>query len=83
MPPATVLIFGNPKVGTPMMRAAPSMAVSLPVKIAAYEAEDGTTVVIHRDMVELGRLHGAEDMAPFERANAALGKLTEKALAGG
>jgi uncharacterized protein (DUF302 family) len=82
MPPATVLIFGNPKLGTPMMRAAPSMAVSLPVKVAAYVGDDGVTKVIYRDMVDLGALHGATDMVPFERANAALDRLTEKAVTG-
>jgi uncharacterized protein (DUF302 family) len=40
MPPTKVLIFGSPKGGTPLMVAAPSLAIDLPLK--ALVAEDGT-----------------------------------------
>ena len=33
MPPTKLLIFGNPKGGTPLMLAAPSVAIDLPLKI--------------------------------------------------
>jgi uncharacterized protein (DUF302 family) len=39
MPPTRVLIFGNPKGGTPIMVASPSAAIDLPLKILV--AEDG------------------------------------------
>jgi len=39
MPPTKLLIFGNPKAGTPLMLAAPSSAIDLPLKILV--AEDG------------------------------------------
>jgi uncharacterized protein (DUF302 family) len=39
MPPTKLLIFGNPKAGTPVMLAAPSAAIDLPLKILV--AEDG------------------------------------------
>ena len=35
MPPTEVLIFGNPKVGTPLMLNAPSIALDLPLKMMA------------------------------------------------
>jgi uncharacterized protein (DUF302 family)/uncharacterized membrane protein YidH (DUF202 family) len=37
MPPTKVLIFGNPKAGTPVMLAAPSIAIDLPLKILVWE----------------------------------------------
>jgi uncharacterized protein (DUF302 family) len=37
MPPTTLLIFGNPKAGTPLMLAAPSVAIDLPLKILVWE----------------------------------------------
>jgi uncharacterized protein (DUF302 family)/uncharacterized membrane protein YidH (DUF202 family) len=37
MPPTKVLIFGNPKAGTPLMLAAPSLAIDLPLKILIWE----------------------------------------------
>jgi uncharacterized protein (DUF302 family) len=41
MPPTKVLIFGNPKGGTPLMLAAPSIAIDLPLKILVAEGTDG------------------------------------------
>src|SRR5208282_4830494 len=37
MPPTKLLIFGNPKGGTPLMLAAPSVAIDLPLKILVAE----------------------------------------------
>jgi uncharacterized protein (DUF302 family) len=41
MRPAKLLIFGNPKAGTPLMVAAPSAAIDLPLKILVAEDEAG------------------------------------------
>ena len=44
MPPTKLLIFGNPKAGTPLMLASPSIAIDLPLKILVWEdgaGEDG------------------------------------------
>jgi len=79
MRPATVLIFGNPKMGTPMMRSAGSMALDLPMKVAAYEDAEGRVHVIYRDITVVAAEHGAE--APtVARAAGALGKLTDTAV---
>jgi uncharacterized protein (DUF302 family) len=37
MPPTKLLIFGNPKAGTPLMLAAPSIAIDLPLKILVWQ----------------------------------------------
>src|SRR5208282_5806594 len=37
MPPTKLLIFGNPKGGTPLMLAAPSVAIDLPLKILVWQ----------------------------------------------
>ncbi len=37
MPPTKLLIFGSPKAGTPLMLAAPSIAIDLPLKILVWE----------------------------------------------
>lgn len=39
--PAQLLIFGNPKGGTPLMAAAPTVAIDLPFKALAWEDADG------------------------------------------
>ena len=78
--PATVLIFGNPKLGTPMMRSAGSMAVDLPMKVAAWEAADGSVHLVYRDIETVAADHGAE--APtIAKAKGALDKLTNRAIA--
>jgi uncharacterized protein (DUF302 family) len=41
MRPTKLLIFGSPKAGTPVMLAAPSMAIDLPLKILVWEDADG------------------------------------------
>src|ERR1700722_8539644 len=45
MPPCKLLIFGNPKAGTPVMLAAPTLALDLPLKILVWEASDGVVWV--------------------------------------
>ena len=41
MRPTKLLIFGNPKAGTPLMIAAPSIAIDLPLKVLVWEDADG------------------------------------------
>jgi uncharacterized protein (DUF302 family) len=41
MPPTQMLIFGNPKAGTPLMLAAPSVAIDLPLKALARQDASG------------------------------------------
>ena len=40
MPPTKLLIFGSPKAGTPIMVAAPSSAIDLPLKILVWQDSD-------------------------------------------
>jgi len=80
MRPATVLIFGNPKMGTPMMQSAGSMALDLPMKVAAFEDAEGRVHVVYRDIRTVAAEHGAE--APtVAKAAGALDKLTARAIA--
>jgi uncharacterized protein (DUF302 family) len=41
MPPTQVLIFGNPRAGTPIMLAEPTVAIDLPLKALAWQDQDG------------------------------------------
>jgi uncharacterized protein (DUF302 family) len=41
MQPTKLLIFGNPKAGTPLMQAAPSSAIDLPLKILVWQDPQG------------------------------------------
>ncbi|MGA3066357.1 MAG: DUF302 domain-containing protein [Tepidisphaeraceae bacterium] len=41
MPPTKLLIFGSPKAGTPLMIAAPTIAIDLPLKLLVSQESDG------------------------------------------
>ena len=47
--PTQLLLFGNPRAGTPLMVAEPTIALDLPLKILAWEAADGTVWLSYND----------------------------------
>jgi uncharacterized protein (DUF302 family) len=49
MPPTQLLIFGNPKGGTPVMLAAPTAAIDLPLKVLAWQDADGKVWLSYND----------------------------------
>jgi uncharacterized protein (DUF302 family) len=49
MQEAHVLIFGNPKAGTPLMVASPLLALDLPLKVLVWQGEDGRVWVSYTD----------------------------------
>ena len=57
MPPTKLLIFGNPKAGTPLMLAAPSVAIDLPLKILVAEDSSGKTWVSYNAPAYLQERH--------------------------
>jgi uncharacterized protein (DUF302 family) len=57
MRPTKLLIFGNPKAGTPLMVAAPSAALDLPLKILVAETETGKTLLFWNDPAWLQERH--------------------------
>lgn len=57
MPPSEVVIFGNPKLGTPLMQANPAIALDLPLRIAVWQAADGKVVVAYRAPAEVVAAH--------------------------
>lgn len=58
MPSTKLLIFGNPKGGTPLMLAAPSVAIDLPLKLLVAEAANGTCSISHNSPQYLQKRHG-------------------------
>jgi uncharacterized protein (DUF302 family) len=57
MPPTKLLIFGNPKAGTPLMLAAPSSAIDLPLKILVWEDTQGKVWVSYNSPEYLQERH--------------------------
>lgn len=59
--PTTVLVFGNPDLGTPLMQSNRTLAIDLPQKLLVTEREDGTVTVAYNDPKYLAKRHGIED----------------------
>jgi uncharacterized protein (DUF302 family) len=57
MPPTKLLIFGSPKAGTPLMLAAPSIAIDLPLKILVSEDVQGKVWVSFNSPAYLQERH--------------------------
>jgi uncharacterized protein (DUF302 family) len=78
--PTQMLMFGNPKLGTPAMLASQTMGLDLPLRVLAYETEDGSVVVTYENPADMAKAHGADaDLAVFKKMTGALNKLTDKA----
>jgi uncharacterized protein (DUF302 family) len=58
MPPTNLLIFGSPQSGTPVMLAAPSIAIDLPLKILVWEDAQGKVWVSYNSPTYLQERHG-------------------------
>ena len=58
MRPTKVVIFGNPKAGTPLMVASPSVAIDLPLKILIAEDESGRVLISYNTAEYLRERHG-------------------------
>ena len=72
MPPTMVLIYGNPRGGTPLMLAAPDFALELPLRVLVREGKRGEVYVTYNPAVTLEGKHGlpagmAEKLAPAEK----------------
>jgi uncharacterized protein (DUF302 family) len=80
LPPTKVLMIGNPKLGTPLMQAAPTAALELPQRIAVYQTAAGTVHVAYQAPAAIVHRHGAKGQTAFvERASAALHALATEA----
>jgi uncharacterized protein (DUF302 family) len=60
LPPTEVLVFGNPKAGTPLMQAAQTIGIDLPLRALVWRDASGATHVGYNDPHWLARRHGAE-----------------------
>lgn len=78
MRPTKVVIFGGPKAGTPLMIAAPSLAIDLPLKALVAEDNDGKVWVSYNSPEYLQQRHGVP--ADLMKNLAGAGVVIEKAV---
>lgn len=80
MPPATLLVVGNPKVGTPLMKERIMFAIELPLKILVYEENDMVRVHYRRVQAIADKYRLKEGVATARRIDEAMEKLISNAL---
>jgi len=75
--PEQMLIFGNPKAGTPLMQSVPASGLDLPLKALVWQDAGGQTQVAYNDPLYIIRRHGLD--AAFAANLAAVVPLIERA----
>lgn len=63
LPKSTLIIFGNPKVGTPLMKAKATIGIDLPVKLHIFE-NNKKVLVSYNDPIYLAKRHGLDVATP-------------------
>lgn len=56
--PTKIILFGNPKLGSPLMNAAATSAIDLPQKMLVHQDDDGQVFVSYNDPMYLHKRHG-------------------------
>lgn len=78
--PTTVLIFGNPKLGTPLMQCAPTVGIDLPQKILIWQDQDQQVKVGYNSPDYLKKRHNIEGCnQELQKINGALEKFAQSA----
>ena len=79
--PTEVLIFGNPKGGTPFMECAQSVGIDLPLKALVWEDASGQVWLGYNDPVYLAQRHGAAQCLAVGSLSKALSGLAGETVA--
>jgi uncharacterized protein (DUF302 family) len=80
--PTDLLIFGNPKGGTPLMQAVQTMGIDLPLKALVWQDEAGKTWLGYNDPAWLAARHGVEGEGErLAQMKAALDAMAREAVA--
>ncbi len=76
-----VLIFGNPRAGTPLMQTAQTVGIDLPLRALVWRDEAGGTWLSYNDPHWLAARHGLGAAPGLEAMTAALAALAHQATA--
>ncbi len=78
--PTAVIIFGSPKIGTPLMTSNPAIGLDLPLKAVAWQTADGSVKLAYTDPAILAKRYGITDRDKvFGNITGALDKFTDMA----
>ncbi len=79
--PTKIIMFGNPKLGTPLMQASQTASIDLPQKIIVYADADASTKIAYNDPLYLEERHTIQGKGDILKTiSGALDKITNKAI---
>ena len=79
--PTKIIMFGNPKLGTPLMQASPTVSIDLPQKIIVYAAEDSSIKLAYNNPLYLKERHQIEGQDNvLNKISEALNMITDKVI---
>jgi uncharacterized protein (DUF302 family) len=80
--PTEVLLFGNPKLGTPLMQSSPTAGLDLPMRVLVWQDASGAVMVGYWPPAKLAEAHGIKDRDQVLKTMAgALDAITSEAVA--
>lgn len=77
--PTELILFGNPEIGTLLMQDCQRAAIDLPMKVLAWEDEEGQVRIAHNSMHWLTQRHGLTDEATLQIIGGVLAKVCASA----
>ncbi|EPE01813.1 DUF302 domain-containing protein [Capnocytophaga sp. oral taxon 336] len=80
MQPATVLIVGNPKVGTALMQENPRLAIELPLKILIYEEDKTVNIRYEKNSAIAEKYHIKQNFSTAEKIDTAMLQLIKSSI---
>ena len=79
--PTDLLVFGNPKGGTPLMQASQTIGIDLPLKALVWQDQDGKTWLGYNDPAWFCARHGVDNDKVIAAMRAMLAALAAQATA--
>lgn len=81
--PTTLIVFGNPNGGTPLMQAEQRLGLELPLKLLVLEDETGAVRIVHEDIDHLFHEYGISSLeGPQEKIKGVLNAIAGEAAGG-
>ncbi|MBL8580461.1 MAG: DUF302 domain-containing protein [Mesorhizobium sp.] len=81
--PTTVILFGNPALGTPLMQDRQTAGLDLPLRVLIWEDENGRVQIGYRPPSHITDVHGIENLKEVtDKMAGALNAITDAAVAG-
>ncbi|WP_109299687.1 DUF302 domain-containing protein [Aquimarina sp. AU474] len=77
--PTKIIMFGNPKLGTPLMQSSQTAGLDLPQKMLVWENDEGVVYISYNDPIYLQNRHNIEKSEVLEKMKGALDKISNTA----